>query len=167
MRVNNIQYYNNQKQSFGMKFFPTHSLNNAIYEVRDLVDSSSYSNENRKFLKTFCSSLAKIINSKKADYISVNYHKYNNKVIVYETFANVKGSNEAVTLDCSKTKNKMFCRFLRSDDGANAMKALIKYAKTIKDVKTPKLNLTDKQMRIFPYEKLMNDYENSLEKLYF
>ena len=85
MRINSIQSYNNNSNpNFGLNFYPTQSLQHAIYESRDLMTPVLYTEKNRKFLQKFCNSLAKIKKSKKADSISLYYSDFYKKYTVIE-----------------------------------------------------------------------------------
>lgn len=151
MQINNIQSYNNSsKPSFGMKIFPSQPLRHAVYVSRDLMDSPIYSKSNEKFLRKFYDSLIRIKKSKQADFLSIYQNKNGDKCIIteYLNAANYgEKAHNIVTLNCKKTNDKSFGRFLHFDSGANAMKALIKYAKTIKDVPEQKLNLKKRRIK--------------------
>ncbi len=58
-------------------------------------------------------------------------------------------------------------QFLHSVEGANAIKALIKYAKTITDVPKQKVKLSEQEIGVYPYRRLFDDFENSFDKIYF
>ena len=171
MRINSIQSYNNNSNpNFGLNFYPTQSLQHAIYESRDLMTPVLYTEKNRKFLQKFCNSLAKIKKSKKADSISLYYSDFYKKYIVIEYTKNpnnVKKCEDVVTFDRRKAKNDGLGKYFHSDDGASAMKTLIKYAKTITDVPRQRLKLSKEELQKYPYEALLKDYENSVWQLYY
>lgn len=170
MRVNNIQTYNNNsKPSFGIGFYPSQSLRYAVYTSRDLMEPTIYSKENERFLRKFYNSLAKIIKSKKADYISVKHDKKNNLIYITEVSDNSKYGEkckEVLSLNCKQTKNNKFGKFFHTDKGANAMKALIKYAKTIKDVPNQNLKLKQEDLRTHGYNTLLKYFNEFSEILY-
>lgn len=162
MQINKIQDYKSTfNPNFGIKFYTSQPLKHAIYESRDILLNPEYEKEKTKFLQKFCNSLARIIKSKKAEYISLYYSKNSNKCIITEFPEN----KDVLVLNCNKTKNNKIGRYFHSDSGANAMKALIKYAKTIKDV--PPQKVSDNDLSSYPYRMLEKAFEDSLENIYF
>ncbi len=165
MRINAVQNNNfNTHPSFRMRIMPSDSVKYAVLTSRNLMGPLS-KNKNRTFVQEFCNSIARILKSEKANVVGINADRgFDGLVgnIRVEEYDNKWHRKDVLNLTSIQKDEHKYGDMMYSQEGGNAMRALIEYAKTITDVPEQKLQLTDKKLQHYAYKALGEDLHNSM-----
>lgn len=167
MRISAIQNNNiNSCPCFRMRIVPSDSVKYAVLTSRNLMDSLS-KEQNREFVQNFCDSLARVLKSKQAEMVGVHtYRGFYGLVgdVCVQEYDKAWTKKTVLELTSIQENEHKFGNMMYSQEGGNAMRALIEYAKTIKDVSEQKLNLTDKELQHYAYKAIGEDLHNGLRE---